>query len=1175
MSRRPYVILEETRAAQARAADPSASAWVSAHAGSGKTHVLANRVIRLLLDGTDPSRILCLTYTRAAAGEMKARIFKVLGGWALAEDAELAAAIGELAGGSVTTARIAAARRLFAQALETPGGLKIQTIHAFCEAVLKRFPLEANIAGHFEMLDDSAAEVLIAEARRALLSGRDEGGRPALTGALAHVLDRVGEFGLDALLSAIVALRDPLRGFITALDGAGDWTELFAEFGFATTDGEAGIVAGLWPDSGLGTGFATTLLAAARAAGVKTATGLAESLVAAEAETVPLRRFRLLESAFLKKDGGPRKPADFLPKAITGQFPGADERLERKAGEIAAAADRLATLNMVRDTAAMLSLADALIARYERAKAARGLLDFNDLIHRTLALLSRAEAAEWIRYKLDQGIDHLLVDEAQDTSPAQWRVIAGIVSDFFAGEGAREGVRRTIFAVGDEKQSIYSFQGADPAAFVLERETYRARAGGGAAAFEVVKLQQSFRSTEDVLRLVDEVFADPEARAGLTRDPEPVMHASVRAGAPGLVELWPSLGADAVEEPEDWTEAIDHAQAPAVKLAQAIAATIGGWIAAGETVEGKAGVRRPMRPGDVIVLVRKRDRFMHALSRALKELRPTAVPAAGVDRLRLSAHIAVKDMIALGRVCLQPHDDLSLAALLKSPVFGLEEDALFALAHGRTGSLMEALREKATDELKLRRALERLDRWRGEIDVKPPFEFYAAVLGRDGVRRAMAARLGPEAAEILDEFLAYALAAEQAGPPGMEAFLAVLETAAPEIKREAPEGRDEVRIMTAHASKGLEAPVVFLVDPGSAPAHGSHLPILMPFSSPRWPGGGFVWRSGKETQNNWRRAREAERKMAAEDEYRRLLYVGLTRAEDRLVICGYHGRNEPEGRWHVLVSRAFARLGAQVTSRDEPLLGGTIQQFSLSPGQVPAPVVSRREESRPRDLPAWLVRPLAPEPAPPRPLAPSGAALVSEASQAGVGPAGSPVFAPTGEPALAIRRGQAIHRLLQILPGLDSAVRGEAAARYLDRVAADWTAGERSRTRDTVLDVLADPAFSPVFVPGSRAEVAIQGAIAIGGRERMIVGKVDRLAVGDDVLFVDYKTTRPVPAGAGDVPDDHVIQLALYRCLLAAIFPGKTVRAGLLYVEVPRLIEVGEAALDAAFGRLDAALRTP
>lgn len=1175
MTGRKPVILAETHAAQASAADPAASAWVSAHAGSGKTHVLANRVIRLLLDGADPSRILCLTYTRAAAGEMKARIFSVLGKWAVADDAALADEVARLEGGAASPGRLAVARQLFARALETPGGLKIQTIHAFCEAVLKRFPLEANIAGHFELLDDAASDSLIADARRSLLSGLDDPSYPGLAAAFARVLEQGGEQGLDTLLGAIVARRDSLRAFINTLGADGMWEELFAEFGFSPDDGEAGIVAGLWPDAGLGAGFAADLRAAARSADMKTATGHAETLVAAEAESDPLRRFRLLDEVFRTQKGELRKPESLLPKAVAPLFPGALERLERKAGEIAAAADRLATLAMVRDTAAMLTLANALIARYERMKASRGRLDFNDLIHRTLALLARDDAAEWVRYKLDQGIDHLLVDEAQDTSPPQWRVIEGIVSDFFAGEGARVGVRRTVFAVGDEKQSIYSFQGADPKAFALERDDFRRRAIGADTAFSAVELRQSFRSTEEVLDFVDAVFDAPAARKGLTRDGLPVEHKSVRVGAPGLVEIWPSLGAETVEEPEDWREAIDHAHAPAVKLAQAIAATVSRWIEDGEIIEGKAGKPRPIRPGDVIVLVRKRDRFMHALSRALKEQKPRAVPAAGVDRLRLSAHIAVKDMIALGRICLQPHDDLSLAALLKSPVFGLDEDDLFALAHNRAGALMEALREKAPGEPKLRVVLDRLDRWRGEVDIKPPFEFFAAVLGRDGVRRAMAARLGPEAAEILDEFLAYALAAERNGPVGMDSFLTVLETASPEIKRESAGGRDEVRIMTVHAAKGLEAPAVFLVDPGSAPAHGSHLPELMPFSSPRWPEGGFVWRANRETQNTWRRAREAELKAAAEDEYRRLLYVGMTRAEDRLVICGYHGPKAATERWHKIASDAFGRLGADVTVRDEPLLGGEVVRFSRNP--TPAPIAPERAlpGTESVGLPAWLERKLAPEPAPPRPLSPSGTALIAESEGAGILPKASPVFAPAGDTILAIRRGIAVHRLLQVLPGIDVAARRDAAERYLARVAGDWPMEEAARIRDSVLAVLADPAFAPVFAPGSRAEVAIQGAIAIGGRERMIAGKVDRLAVGDDVFIVDYKTTRPAPAGPTALPDDHVIQLALYRRMLAAIYPGRVVRAGLLYVEAPRLAEVSAAAMDVAIGRLDAALRTP
>ncbi|TIQ92705.1 MAG: double-strand break repair helicase AddA, partial [Mesorhizobium sp.] len=309
------------------------------------------------------------------------------------------------------------------------------------------------------------------------------------------------------------------------------------------------------------------------------------------------------------------------------------ERYQVAADAILEISDRLALFRMLEGTRAALTIADWLIARYEHLKRARGFLDFNDLITRTVNLLARPDAGPWVQYKLDQGIDHILLDEAQDTSPDQWEVVKRLAEEFFAGLGARDMVHRTVFAVGDEKQSIYSFQGAAPDSFADSRLLFAGKVRDANAAFADLKLTWSFRSTDDVLAAVDRVFADPVVRRGISHDPDPLSHKAIRSDAPGYVEVWPSIGADIVDEPDDWTQAVDHAHAPAVRVAENVAATIAGWIGAGEIIEGRG---KQLRPGDVLVLVRKRDRFVHALTRALKR---RDIPVAGADRLSLPGHI--------------------------------------------------------------------------------------------------------------------------------------------------------------------------------------------------------------------------------------------------------------------------------------------------------------------------------------------------------------------------------------------------------------------------------------------------------------------------------------------------------------------------------------------------------
>ena len=1171
----PLRIPLDTIEKQALASDPGLSAWVSANAGSGKTHVLAQRVIRLLLKGTNPSKILCLTYTRAAAANMANRVFGNLAKWSTETDEKLSAEIEELEGQRPGPAKLRRARQLFARALETPGGLKIQTIHAFCEAILHQFPLEANIAGHFELLDDQMEQALFLEARRELLTSVAAHQDGPLSGAFADVLQRGGESGLQALLQEIVTKRDSLRQFIDSLsDGHSIEQGLREEFGFDAGESPTVLASGAWPLPGFGTAqFTEFVLVTEEVGAANLMKWMVKDAVHAFEEADPLHRLMLLQKAFFTGKGELYGEKVFT-KALRARLPDIFERYQEAASFLQSACDRLALLRQIEATSAVAVIADALISQYERLKRGRGFLDFNDLIQRTVHLLARSDVGPWVQYKLDRGIDHILIDEAQDTSPAQWEIVRKLAEEFFAGHGARDSVQRTIFAVGDEKQSIYSFQGAEPAAFTESGFAFEQAVPLNGGRFERVRLTRSFRSTEDVLRAVDLVFAQPEARKGVTHYDEPIEHKAIRENAPGYVEVWSPLSPITVEEPDDWTQPIDHASAPAARLAEVIAARIKHWLDTGDVLEGK---HRKLRAGDIMVLVRKRDRFVHALSRALKN-RDIAV--SGADRLRLTAHIAIQDLVALGRFLIQPHDDLSLAAVLKSPIFQLEEDGLFDIAYGRgeAVSLFSALREKALQDERLARIVSVLLEWQSNAVFLPVHEFYAGVLTgtpeREGVRKRFVARLGLEANDVLDEFLSFCFTAEKTGLIGLEAVLATLEGAAPDIKREMDQSRDEIRIMTVHAAKGLEAPVVFLVDPGSAAVSNSHIPDLLPFRLKSHQITGYLWRKGKDLANTAMRGFENEVKRKAEDEYRRLLYVGMTRAEDRLIVCGYHGAKPNAETWHGMVQAAFqGEAGAE--ERNEPEACTPVLRFRTTPLTDSARVEQGQDAEVlevPLPLPQELLQPVPPAPAFPKPLSPSGASLLIEGTREIVPSAASPVLDAIRKPGFALERGTVVHRLLQVLPELPAADREAAALRYLTRAGSAWPEGEAEKAANAVLTILTDERFAPIFGIGSRPEVTVMGRIRVGGTLRAISGKVDRLAVTDDrVLIIDYKTNRPAPSRVAEVPRAYVAQLALYAQLIKPLYPEKTVTAALLFTETPVLIELGDGELIAALAGLTAA----
>lgn len=1169
----PKSWIDWTSAQQTRASDPASSAWVSANAGSGKTHVLTQRVIRLLLAGCRPSAILCLTYTKAAASEMSSRVFDRLADWATLSNADLSHRIAAIEGRVPDLIKLKEARRLFAKALETPGGLKIQTIHAFCEALLHQFPLEANVAGHFSVLDDRAAATLLAEARRTLLTAVSMEADQPLAHALAYVLDISDETGLEALLSAIVSNRNAISAFLDrARQSGGIDATLRAHAGIGAQETEETAAAAYWPLPGLSGLSMDTYLTLADEIGGSRVIDVAYALREAARSTDIFKRVEFIEAALLTSQGAPKSDAYVINKAMQKSAPALLDDLILARTHVVACRDRYRTLRMLEATRHALTLAQRLIGDFEDLKKQRSQLDFEDLIERAATLLNRDTAGAWVHYKLDQGIDHILVDEAQDTSPVQWTIIQSLAADFFHGETAREG-RRTVFAVGDEKQSIYSFQGARPERFSQESRETQKRVTAVEQTFHSVRLPLSFRSTADVLAAVDQVFSLPEHAEGLSAEKEPVEHRSNRHGQAGTVELWDMVAAEPVDNEEDWTAPFDalRESAPPAIVARRIAARIAEMIGK-ETVVEK-GVERTIEAGDILVLVRKRHAFVNALTRELKQRKN--IPVAGADRLRLTDHIAIQDLLALGRFVLLPQDDLSLSALLKSPLFNHSEDDIFDIAAKRPENTsvwhhLQAL-SKEDEGRAFAASVGKLTHFIELSKTQTIHDFFAAVLTLHEGRAKFLGRLGNEASDVLDEFLSFALDHEKTGLPGLQSFISVMETDAPEIKREQDKERGEVRIMTVHASKGLEAPVVFLVDGGSKAFIHSHLPKLRfiengPAKLPIWlPGKGF---------DNALVSRDEDRlKLSAEQEYRRLLYVAMTRAADHLIVCGYRGPRENPDCWHAMIARslgadevrckrqAFSAGGEEwdgllwhSTSRDAKAVAAT--------EPPPAPVLDA--------LPASLMQPLPPPPALPRPLSPSGAGtIIDDGSEDLL--VTSPLFSSNEvSSGLALQRGRLVHRMLQTLPEYPPEEQPDAARRYAERAARFWPEKEREKLIRSTLDVLREPALQSAFSANSRAEISIMGTLRLGNRDYAVSGRIDRLAVdGDRVILVDYKTNRVPPVSDAEIPLAHKAQLAIYKSILAPLYRGKTFTCALVYTENASFVTLSDQSLADALAAIE------
>ncbi|MFA5119618.1 double-strand break repair helicase AddA [Zavarzinia sp.] len=1122
-------------AAQSSAADPAASAWVSASAGTGKTHVLTNRVLRLLLAGAAPERILCLTYTKAAAAEMANRIQARLADWAVAPDARLFDALARLTGEPPEVETMVAARRLFARVLEAPGGLRIQTIHSFCQSLLGRFPVEVGLAPRFTALDEAGAAELLAEATAEVLRAAD----PALKASVERLSSIASDETFDAMVSGFVGGR----------------TRLPEDLGPATLPrylGDLALALGRGPEDVGGGAAVYDAFAARRRASPAALRDVAAALAqgtmtdakaaAALAAFVAGGDFDSYVAIFLTDKGLPRKNP--MTVKLAARFP-------REAAWMADEADLLAKLRIEATTAdvhaasaALLTLGAAILGRYAEAKARRRAVDYDDMVLKARDLLTKGAAAAWVLYKLDGGIDHLLIDEAQDTSPAQWELVRALTEEFFAGQSAGER-HRTVFAVGDVKQSIYSFQGAAPAVFGEERRRVALAAAAAGKQFRPVELDLSFRSVPLVLGLVDAVFAQDPAKPGVVEDGV-LAHAAHRKGGAGLIELWPVEEGETAEEGEAWAAMRSAARGRSAQtaLAERIAGETAAWLGRRDILPSRG---RPIRPGDIMVLVRRRTPFVDALTRACKA---RGVPVAGSDRMALADQLGVKDLMAVGRFALLPDDDLTLACVLKGPFVGLAEGALLELAASRAEnwSLWRALRARAGERADFAAAHGFLAEVLERADYVAPYDFFARLLDRHGGRRRLLGRLGPQAAEPVEEFLSLALRHESDHAPSLQGFLQAVATGEIELKRDLDRGRDELRILTVHAAKGLQAPIVLLPDTTGVPA---------PRESLFWtPGGLPVWAvAGAMALPAVADLRQtvAEAGLA---EYRRLLYVALTRAEDRLIVCGWRaGRAEQAhqaGSWYDLVAAAFPAEATEAVLSD-----GTPVLRLASPQEAPVAEQEAAAEGAvaARALPDWAARPAPVERRPSDPLSPSRLA------DADLGVASPLALGGTAR----FLRGRLVHRLLELLPEVAAEARAGAAARFLALRGEDLGPDGQAALAAETLAVLADPAFAPVFGPGSRPEVPIAAVLG----EETVLGQIDRLAVLEDrVLIVDFKTDRPSPADWRAVAPGYLRQLALYRAAVARLYPGRPVEAALLWTETPRLMPIPGAALDACLADL-------
>jgi ATP-dependent helicase/nuclease subunit A len=1030
---------------QRLASDPFSSVWVSASAGSGKTKVLTDRVLNLLLLSGNPEKILCLTYTKAAASEMSNRINKILKQWAICSESELASSLETLTGEVPDTEQLTRARRLFASVLETPGGMKIMTIHGFCQTILKRFPLEAGIPPDFDIIDDAKSDTILNDTLISVLNTAD----------FQNDVEKLAQFQTPDDLIELFKNLFSHRGKLLKLREKNSLDTLISQIkttlNITQYNTEEDIISDFfnpdeWPD---------------------------------------------IKKRYLKKDGTVQKKKEKEEDAQTAET----------------VMQGIKNLKLVQLTHSLLRLAYTVLEHYQNQKQSLGLLDFDDLIGATKNLLAHSHAAAWVLFKLDGGIDHILVDEAQDSNADQWAIIRMLTEEFFAGLDHHETLR-TIFAVGDKKQSIYRFQGAAPDEFEHMRQFFKQKIQESENEFRTVPFNLSFRSTRPVLELVNKVLENPIAHQGVIIENEDAYHLAYREKDAGLVEIWPLEQHLKTDTEPAWKPPVEQEKNRSAlsRLAERIADKITHMIRSGDILESQG---RPVQAGDFLILVQRRNYFVNELVRFLKDRQ---IPVAGIDRINLSQHIAVQDLMAAAKFALLPEDDLNLACLLKSPLIGLNEDDLFKAAYNR-GSKSLWQRVQALFPVQA----EKLKQISNNADKIKPFEFFASILGASGGKKAFLSRLGNEAVEAIEEFLNRVLTFEQSETPSLQKFIDLTETRDMEIKRDMESGLNAVRIMTVHASKGLQGNIVFL-------------PQTRFISRKREP---FLWLNGElplwlpnQSLSTLFTDELIQYEDAKDDEEnRRLLYVALTRASDRLYICGYeNAKPAQDNNWYDLIVNSLQ----DYTPDSDGIIRIRSKQLR------PVDKTQSKTIQQKMTLPDWAYRPAPEEPTPSKPLTPSKPTNEEPAPDSPLDKAQS----------FALERGKFIHKLLQFLPQFSP----DEWPTVIKRLKP-----EQIDLPNNLTDLLTAERFRLIFGKDSLAEVPVVGV----WEGKAVSGQIDRLVITDkEVWIIDFKTNRHIPSEEDNIPKLYREQLNAYHGLISQIFSDKVIRTYLLWTENLTLMEI-------------------
>ncbi|WP_264683318.1 MULTISPECIES: UvrD-helicase domain-containing protein [unclassified Wolbachia] len=1078
---------------RSNAINPNFSVWVSASAGTGKTKILIDRVLRLLLE--NKRNILCLTFTNAAANEMEDRIYSTLSKWAICPEGILVTDLEQLAQ-CVTRENkdyLTRARRLFSE-LENLG-LNIQTIHAFCYKLISSFPTEAGIAPNCTLSECKELHSIVFEKTLHNETVQDD---------INIVAAEIDENKLRDLLYTLCIKRSALEnnlGYIKdklsvpdKIDNLQNETieqiKRLAKILSKGSKRDQSYSAILYDWCNSTKSSVPNVIIPVLDTGIQKKRNMDPSV-----KHWDDNKIENLAKVFLKSESYEKKSiSSIITKGALEKFEDVEQMIESIQNALFTHVKDINSYQIFARTSSLLSIFKVYVDLYNSEKSKNALLDYDDIINLATNLLSNPGYKDWILFNLDQKIDHILVDEAQDNSISQWKIITNLCNEFFTGGDEK----RTLFVVGDVKQSIYRFQGANPHLFNYMQQYFHTKTGG--RDWVSCQLEKSFRSTPEVLMLVDRIFNN--FREEISFNDNKIKHIPYRENDQGYIEIWPLLPKYKEEEQQalQLTQRKDYVVTDRL-LAQAIAQRIHNWLNEGRILVAKD---RHIEPRDIMILVRQRNVLVDYI---ISELKKVNVPVIGRDYFRIMDYIAVQDLIALAEFLLLQANDLALANVLKSPLFNFTEDDLFNIAYDRKE---QSLWEKLQDYQEI--ISHELNYLINLSQTESPLTLFTHIL-RTG-KKKFAARLGLECFEILDEFMNLVLQFEH---PSLQAFVQWIKENNPEIKNDMQSELNAVRIMTIHKSKGLQAPIVFLVDTNTVPRNSENI-LFDATEAPFWCG---------KNSNAYCNQVKREKKLEDYNEYLRLLYVALTRAEDELYILG----KEPvqKGSWYDLVIQ-YGALYERKKLYLQPIFKEKVEVLCMNANY---PSIYKKRDyfdvpviSPPSNL-SMSLQHVTLEHGEKKPVSSTGMTDENAGmTKRSIGTTDS------------YARGLIIHSILQYMPKIEKDRRKNWVRKYLDSI-------NTSEDKDEIYSKILtfNEKYDYLFDLEGKSEIPLSGTI--DGKPVLV--RLDRLCITEDkAIIIDYKSHHNVSISSSN---EIKKQMLIYKTLVQEVYPDKQVECVVIWME--------------------------